>query len=426
MKLPELQLISDRLSNFVENFVSSFKKAEQRHWCKLYLSGLILDGERKSMQPMANRVDGADYQSIQQFVTDSPWDHFNLMAQLRQYTLPTLKAKNGILILDDVSLPKKGNHSVGVSHQYCGALGKIANCQTIVTWHYAAKNFHLPLIAQLYLPKNWTRDRPRMDGAGIPRNAQKFREKSDISLQLLDEVRNDVSFRTITFDAFYGRDRKFLESLDERNLHFSGQTVGQETFWDGEASIDQDLMHSSGNGRPRAYPHIADGRVKPKTAETWGKLLFSNSKNIRSVDLPLQSRHRATYVAKLVYETSRQKHRVVGPLRWLIIEKLDDGSFKYFVANQPENFSAEESLLDAHERWKVEQGYQQLKEELGLDHFEGRSWRGLHHHIALTFMAYDFLQLERLASKKNSTDATRCPQSNQPSRSQDALPQMWQ
>jgi SRSO17 transposase len=111
---------------------------------------------------------------------------------------------------------------------------------------------------------------------------------------------------------------------------------------------------------------------------------------------------RADYVAKRVYETVRQKTRVIGPSRWLIVERLDDGSHKYYVASNPDSVTAKEALLEARERWKVEQGYQQLKEELGLDHFEGRSWRGLHHHIALTFMAFDFLQLIRFTSKKNS------------------------
>ena len=119
--------------------------------------------------------------------------------------------------------------------------------------------------------------------------------------------------------------------------------------------------------------------------------------------MDLLSGGKATYVAKLVYESVRQKStKVVGPLRWLIIERLDDGSHKYYVANNPHLISAQDALMNARERWKVEQGYQQLKEELGMDHFEGRSWQGLHHHITLTFMAFDFLQLERAASKKTS------------------------
>lgn len=139
MRIQELERVSNQLSDFVEGFVDSFGRSEQRHWCKHYLSGLILDGERKSIAPMAHRLEGGNEQAMQQFVNQSPWDHVDLMAQLRGFVMQRLKVDDGVLILDDVALPKKGKHSVGVAHQYCGALGKTANCQSIVSWQFASK-----------------------------------------------------------------------------------------------------------------------------------------------------------------------------------------------------------------------------------------------------------------------------------------------
>lgn len=401
MTAADLEEVRQRLSDFVEEFVDSIGRAERRHWCKLYLAGLLLDGERKSILPIAERV-GGDVQSLRQFVNQSPWDHEELMRDLRQYVARALALTDGVLILDDVALPKKGIHSVGVAHQYCGALGKTANCQSIVSWQLSSGPIHVPLIARLYLPKAWTTDDKRMDEVGIPLQAREFLEKWRIALVLLDELLGEVPWRSVTFDAAYGTNRDFLHALDERGIHFSGQVACDVTFWDGDARLDTDTSHKSGRGRKRSYPHIADRRLRPKSAKQWGDLLFADTKNIRTVTLPLASGGKATYVAKRVYESVRRKHWVVGPERWLIIERLDDGSHKYYVASNPDLVSAKEALLEARERWKVEQGYQQLKEELGLDHYEGRSWRGLHHHIAMTFMAYDFLQTLRVdRAKKN-------------------------
>lgn len=400
MTAAELERARERLSSFVEEFVDSIGRAERRHWCKLYLAGLLLDGERKSILPIAERV-GGDVQALRQFVNQSPWDHEELMRDLRRHVVRQLSLTDGVLILDDVALPKKGTHSVGVAHQYCGALGKTANCQSIVSWQFSSGEIHIPLIARLYLPKVWTDDDERMDEVGVPRAAREFLEKWRIALVLLDEIWGEIPCSAVTFDAAYGANRDFLHALDERGFHFSGQISCEITYWDGDAKVDESASHKSGRGRKRSYPrHVADRRIRPKSAKQWGELLFADTKNIHTSALPLASGGKATYVAKRVYETVRRKDWVIGPERWLIVERLDDGSYKYYVASDPDMVSAKEALLEARERWKVEQGYQQLKEELGLDHYEGRSWRGLHHHIAMTFMAYDFLQTLRVDRAK--------------------------
>src|SRR5277367_6615280 len=160
--------IRQQLQDYVEVFAADFGRSERRHWCGKYLEGLLREGERKSIEPLAARV-GRDDQALQQFVNQSPWDYQAVLFRLRQLMGGRVRGgEAGVLVLDDTSLPKKGSHSVGVARQYCGALGKIANCQSIVTWHWAASGLHWPLAAQLYLPAVWTEDAGRMTKAGVP------------------------------------------------------------------------------------------------------------------------------------------------------------------------------------------------------------------------------------------------------------------
>lgn len=400
MRMQELEQAQRRLSDYVESFVGSLGRSERRHWCKLYLAGLMMDGERKSISPICERLHGGNVQAVRQFVNQSPWDHRDLMAELRRFVLKRLPLGNGVLILDDVSLPKKGKHSVGVAHQYCGALGKLANCQSIVSWQLAARVFHIPVTARLYLPESWTTDSARLDEALVPVEDRPFREKWKIALKLLDEIRGGLTFRAVTFDADYGHNRDYLHELDSRSIPFVGQTSCDMTFWDGEIEHEAPQARRRRGGQ-RKHRHVADRRRRPKSAAQWARELFDDLSNVRHALLPLKNGGRASYVAKRVYETKRPGKFTVGPERWLIIERLNDGTHKYYVSSFGERVSPRTVLLIGRERWKVEQGYQQLKEELGLDHFEGRSWRGLHHHVALTFMAYDFLQLLRRDFKKN-------------------------
>src|SRR6185503_16055009 len=161
-------------------------RRERRHWCRVYLSGLILDGERKSIEPLASRVEGGNEQALQQFVNQSPWDGEGLIADLRRDMLRRFRMKSAIYVLDDTSLPKKGNQSVGVAHQYCGALGKLSNCQSLVSLQAVGPRAHFPLAARLYLPEVWTSDKARMRAAGVPLEHQGFKEKWRIALDLID------------------------------------------------------------------------------------------------------------------------------------------------------------------------------------------------------------------------------------------------
>jgi SRSO17 transposase len=402
MHIKQLKRVSDLLSDFVECFAPDLGRSERRHWCKMYLSGLLLDGERKSIEPMSERLQGGNEQALQQFVNQSPWDHKAVGRRMRRLVLSRLGIVNPILDLDDTALPKKGNHSVGVASQYCGALGKLANCQSIVTWQAIGKTSHIPLSARLYLPESWTDNKQRMARSGVPEAEQRFREKWKIALELLDEmIAEGIKPRALLFDAGYGSNRSFLKEIDRREIPFVTQVRNIETFWDGDIATDRAKRRKGNGGRPQKFVRPEDRRLRPKSADEWAFELFEKDSNVRHAILPLRQRRKIPFVAKRVYEAVARPFHRVGPIRWLLIERLPDNSYKYYVSSFGANVSPSRIIRMAHERWKVEQGYQQLKEELGLDHFEGRSWTGLHHHIILCFMAYAFLQiLGRRQSKK--------------------------
>lgn len=231
MHLRDLRAVQKDLAGFVEYFKPELGRSERRRWCGMYLSGLMLDGERKSIEPMSERLEGGDVQSLSQFVNQSPWPFEPVQVKLQEYLLERLRPEKGFLILDDTTFPKKGDHSVGVSHQYCGALGKLSNCQSLVSWQFASPELHFPLRAELFLPESWASDSRRMKKAGVPERRNKFQEKWRIALDLLDSFRLDVPHEVILCDAGYGQNKLFLSALDERDEAFIAAIPSTVAFW---------------------------------------------------------------------------------------------------------------------------------------------------------------------------------------------------
>lgn len=393
MRLSELQSLEKRLSNFVGEFSEVLGRSDRLPKCSHYLCGLLLDGERKSIEPMASRLPNGNAQALQQFVADSPWSYEEVQKKLLELMQRKLDvpASGSALILDDTSFPKQGRSSVGVARQYCGALGKVANCQSMVSWQLAEgspRGLHLPLMSDLYLPKEWTEDPERLEKAHIPQEKWKFRKKWRIALDLLDQFRGQVPHEVILFDAGYGEIREFLGELDERKETFLGQIPGTHKFWPGDVRIRTD---QPAVGRPRLHPGVIDPRETLLTAKQWGEKLLHRKKNWQTIYLPHQRKTKVKVAAIRVREKIRIAYRGVGPERWLLFECYGDGTIKYYLSSFPENTSVRRMIRLAHSEYKVEQGYQQLKEELGMDHYEGRFWVGLLHHVTLCYMAYDFL-----------------------------------
>jgi SRSO17 transposase len=401
MKLSQLRSIERRLSDFVEEFAPELGRAERRFWCKQYLTGLILDGERKSIEPLASRVPGGNEQSLQQFVNQSPWAHEPVQEKLLNRMHRGYGQKPGVLVLDDTSFPKQGKASVGVAHQYCGALGKVANCQVAVTWHYCGAGEHFPLLGELFLPQSWIDEAEKLEHSGVPEAKRKFREKWRIALELLDRLRGWVDYQAIVVDAGYGEIRPFLHQLDRRDQTFVAQIPEHHCFWPAEVAVDEQQKPM---GRPRQFQTIAERSARPLSAKAWREQAEQGEFTWRPIKLPSRRKKTVAVAVIRVRETTTRAWRRPGPARWLLIERHGDGSHKYYLSNAPAGTSVKRMILWAHQRWKIEQGYQQMKEELGLDHFEGRSWRGFHHHLTLCFLAYCFLKLIR-RRKKSRLDA---------------------
>jgi SRSO17 transposase len=406
---PELSPgVLGRLADYAASFSAEFPQARPAQWAGVYLQGLRLDGERKSIEPLSRRVRLPDAlnvqdpdQALQQFVNQSPWDERQVLQRYRRLLAGRFASPEGIFLFDDVSFPKQGRCSVGVQRQYCGALGKKANCQVAVSVHYVSPQGHYPLDLRLYLPDSWLSDKQRLDRAGVPEGQRRPLTKAQIALELLDGVRAEgLPGRVAVADAGYGVSGDFRDGLEARGLSYVvGVTEDfvvftQEPLWerpDPEARV---------NGRPRSRPRLAEGSPLPVAL---GEL----AQTVRRRRVTWREGTKGKLSGRFAWlrvwpATGWQTGQCAdaGPL-WLLIEEQADGKIKYAFSNLPEGTGIKKAVRLWKSRWPVEQGYQQMKEELGLDHFEGRSWRGFHHHATLVMLAYGFLLLERHREEAN-------------------------
>ena len=394
MKIHQLKLVQRKLCAFVDIFRPIFGRSERGHWCGMYLSGLMVDGERKSVSAIASRLVGGNEQALQQFVNQSPWPHEEVQERLVDWISEKFSIRKGVLILDDTTLPKKGKKSVGVAHQYSGRSGGIASCQSIVSWHLASGGQHFPLMAELFLPDTWIQDPQSLDQACVPEGKRKKRKKWEIALELLDRLKKkNLPYKILTMDAGYGISKEFLGKLDERGEKYIAQIPSNQSVW----PADVQVFRSVTAGKLWKYDHLKNPAEKPLRIDSLAHKI--PAKKWKTVRLQTRERRQVKVYAVRVREV-QIRYYYPGREMWLLIEKEQDGNLKYYVSNMPERTSPNKMIQAAHARWNIEQGYQQLKEELGLDHFEGRSWPGLHHHITLTFMAHVFLSSLQVRSQK--------------------------
>lgn len=408
----QLRAAERRLERFLAPLVPLLGRVERQTQAGLYLRGLLLDGERKSIEPMVARLPGADVQALRQFVNQSPWDWTPLQGALTALMLDRLLPE-AVLIVDETSFPKQGTHSVGVARQYCGALGKTANCQVAVSVHLGTDRACLPLTWGLYLPEAWTTDAARRAAARIP-EAVTYRTKGELALEALDRVRAwGVGRRTVLADAGYGTSDAFRGALHDRGLPYCVQVAPALKGWTA-APAPPGPPPYPGHGRPRRRPPRAE-LPEPQTldaiaaalpARAWQTVTWrqgtKGAMRSRFARTPFWSAHRWTV----------QRTLPTAPVD-LLIEwpPTADAPTKYWLAELPgEALGLRRFVRLAKGRWRIEQDYRELKDELGLDHFEGRSWAGWHHHVTLTSMAYAFLVLETLRGKKNAgRDPARRP-----------------
>jgi SRSO17 transposase len=301
-------------------------------------------------------------------------------------------------VIDDTGFPKQGTHSVGVERQYSGTLGKTGNCQIAVSVHQVGEQGNVPLGWRLYLPESWANDVARRREAGIPEEIV-FRKKWELALEILDQMRGwGLPDRVVLADAGYGDGTEFREALEKRGLRYAVGVMPNTGVWLKPPKLT--VVKGTGKGRPPSAVGYGDQRpltVQQAAAQPkgWKKIRWrEGSKGW------LESRFWATRVQS---SHRYQDGRPPGKQVWLLVEwpESESAPTKYWLCDLPAGTSLRRMVRLVKCRWKIEQDYHQLKEELGLDHYEGRNWQGWHHHVTMVMLAHAFLTLETLRRKKN-------------------------
>jgi SRSO17 transposase len=411
MKAREIERFKEKLESFLEDVVSHMGRQERRRYAEVYIRGLLMNGERKSIEPMANRLPDGDIQALQQFVNQSPWSYQAVRASLARKVEGEL-VPEGYWIIDDVSFPKKGGHSVGVARQYCGALGKTANCQVAVTLDLGTEESSTPLDWALYLPEEWMKDGVRLKKAGVPEDLT-FKTKLELALDLIDEVRGwGLQDRVVLADSAYGGAYEFRRGLRARELDYVVQVEAGMTAWTKDPHPDAVPVKKSGaNPRKRLYAQeLPPTQTLREIAKNLPKMNWKKITWREGTKGPLCSRF-ARLMVWMANGLVQGKTMKIEPEE-LLIEWPDHSPepLKYWLSSLSPGISFRRLVRKAKGRFRIEQDYREMKMEVGLDHFEGRSWQGWHHHVTLVAMAYSFLLLERLSNKKNFwIDLASCP-----------------
>ena len=388
----------EELERWLEPFLARLRRKAQRRWAPVYLKGLILPGERKSVEPMAARVAPGDLQQLHHFVSTSPWATAPLEEELVRAADRLVGGPEAVLVVDDTALVKQGRRSVGVKRQYCGQLGKRANCQSLVSLTLARAEVPVGVGLRLFLPEDWCGDAGRRAAAGVP-EAVGYRPKWAIALDEIDRVlASGARFGRVLADAEYGRAAEFRAGLAERRLAYAvGIPPVQQVY---PVGVTLAFPERKPTGRPRKHP------VPSAASVDAAELLESRPEAFRTISWrtgtkgPLEAGFAALRVRVADGPVAARGRHLPGEEAWLVGEHRASGEKKYYLSNLPPDATLEVLAAAIKARWVCEQTHQQLKDELGLDHFEGRSWRGLHHHALLCQLAFAFLQHLRLGGEK--------------------------
>jgi SRSO17 transposase len=393
VRAADLEAQRQALIEFAAEMYRPLARCDQRAKGEQYVRGLLLEGRRKSVQPMAARLPDGDEEGLQNFITDSPWE--DVPVRRRLAVRMTSEIKPGGWIVDDTALPKDGRMSPGVAHQYCGALGKTANCQSLVSVNAASDRASCPLGWRLFLPQSWDEDTERRRRARIPEEIRHV-PKWQLALSIIDQLLEwGLTRRVVQADGGYGDITAFRTGLEDRGLEYVVQVKGVTSAQPADAVPV--TAEYQGRGRP-PQPRYPD---KPSSLRDL--VLTSGREPVRTIGWregdrgPLSSQFIALRV-RPANDAQRQNDGVL-PERWLLAEwpEHKDEPVKYWLSN----LSADTPILTlvrlAKLRWRVEHDYRELKQCLGLDHYEGRTFGGLHHHLTCVTIAHAFLTSHRLA-----------------------------
>jgi SRSO17 transposase len=398
LEMPAVE-VRERLAGFVEEVTEGLPLRRQRENALLYVRGLVEHGGRKSLQPTLFRLEEtpARYESMQQFLADSPWDPRLLVRACAERGAPEI----GVLawVVDDTGIVKDGKHSPGVKRQYSGTLGKIGNCQITVSVHAVGERGTLPLGWRLYLPEEWCDDRQRRRKAKIPESVV-FKTKPQLAGALVEQAAGwQLPAAPILADSAYGDDTAFRTRLAELELEYVVAVRAETSVYGPETTFAVPQRNGT-TGRPRT---VARPDRKPESARSLAERLPAKAwKTLPCRTTPAGEDVESRFAFVRVVATHPVRTDCQPPrFEWLIIEwpQTEDAPTDYWLSNLPEAESRERLARLARLRWTIELDYRQLKGELGLDHYEGRSYAGFHHHCALVTCAHAFLTLERLCPR---------------------------
>lgn len=391
-------------------FLAAMGHKTRKRLCPAYIAGLIGPGDRKSVQPMAARDGEFSYDQLHHFVADGVWESAPLEAVLLKEADRLVGDEAGYLVIDDTALPKKGSHSVGVAAQYASSLGKTSNCQSLVSVTLASREVPVMVGLRLFLPESWTADVDRMKRARVPPERQIALTKPEIAIDEIDRViASGARFGCVLADAGYGSSGPFRQALSERGLRWAVGISRRQNVYRADIGL---IFPQAATGRRRKY-HV------PDDVAVSAELMLADAK-WQTISWRRGTKGKLTcrFAARRVRVADGHRHRMSdGRVQampgeqdvWLVGERRTTGEQKYYLSNLPADTTLKALAAAIKARWICEQAHQQLKEELGLDHFEGRSWTGLHRHCLMAMIAFAFLQSRRLQAagrKKKSRGAT--------------------
>ncbi len=391
-----------RFREYLDRLARAVRHEDRREPLRAYLTGLCLPGERKSVEPMAARVDPrrvrARHQSMHHFVANAPWDDGAVLKVARDCVLEQMERHGAVAawVVDDTGIPKKGTHSVGVARQYCGALGKPDNCQVAVSVSLANEAVSVPAAYGLYLPESWAGERNRRRAAGVP-DGVAFHTKWEIALAQIAELQQDgVQPAPVVGDAGYGVVTAFRDRLTAMGIPYVVGVTGETTVWRPGAGPLRPRRYG-GRGRPpsrmrrtsRHRPVAINALARQLPASSWRTVSWR-----QGTRGTMHSRFARLRVRPAHCDENLHRSRAV---EWLLIEwpRGEPESTKSWLSTMPPRTRFSQLVRLAKVRWRIERDYQELKSQFGLDHFEGRGWRGFHHHGTLCIAAYAYLAAER-------------------------------
>jgi SRSO17 transposase len=382
----------EEFPEFIEPLVAEIGRSERRESAALYVQGLLMPGERKSIEPMAQRL-GVDSQKLQQFMADSPWQAQDVWQAIRQEVVPVMEPL-AAWIIDETGWLKQGDKSVGVAHQYCGAVGKQANCQISVEVVVSDGEIAAPVGGRLYLPEKWANDAERRQAAGVPEGVS-FQTKPEIAMELIREVvASGVSAAPVLGDEVYGASSQLRRDLRQLGLEYFLNAGGDLLAW----------THPVKTRLAKKYWGPAQAEAEPSSLESLTRTITKgqwHSASWRAAD----GSKRKTRIGWMPVYVLSDLDRNTGewPQTWLVVDWPEEDAQPYHLylawfKSQP---SAKRCLRLSRGRFPIEQYFQRDKTDLGLDHYEGRSWQGFHHHLVMAAVAYLFVLVIYLRTKKN-------------------------